>query len=296
MKIEYMRELLLLEQFRNYTVAAEKAFLTQPSLSRHIMQMEKELGTVLIKRNTHQLEFTQDGKDACKVFQRILQIYEDYMEKLTQQRVGICGTLSLGMLYYTISQDFGNCLPAFQDQYPNVRIRQKSCQPQEIYQALIDHSLDLGVMAVNSYDNTGLIQYKEFSRQPAAAMIPKNNRLFGRTYVTLEDIRHESILLLKEDYISTTSVLDAFQRCGFTPVQICETDHIDTVPFALIETGSIHVNGSGFQIPGYDDMIQVVPIHDKTLYLSKAFAWRKDNQNPALKLFLNFVSQLYKTY
>lgn len=77
MKIEYLRELIVLAKHKNYTRAAEELYLTQPALSKHIDLMEKELGTRLVRRNTHQVELTEDGQEAVKAFQKIIRLYDN---------------------------------------------------------------------------------------------------------------------------------------------------------------------------------------------------------------------------
>ena len=82
--------------------------------------MEKELGTIFINRNTHSVKFTQEGKDACKTFHKMLSLYDNYSARLHENRAGITGTLRLGMLYYTKNQDFGKILPLFSEKYPHI--------------------------------------------------------------------------------------------------------------------------------------------------------------------------------
>ena len=107
MKLQYMEELLALEQYENYTLASQQLFISQSTLSRHINIMEKELGTKLINRNTHSVEFTEDGKDACKIFRKILNLYNNYSATLQEKVLVLLALYDLGMLYYTIYQDFG---------------------------------------------------------------------------------------------------------------------------------------------------------------------------------------------
>ena len=56
MKIDYLNEFIVLAKAQSFTVAAEKLYLTQPALSRHIAAMETELNATLIKRTTHSVK------------------------------------------------------------------------------------------------------------------------------------------------------------------------------------------------------------------------------------------------
>ena len=77
MKLEYMREFLMLAKYKNFTRAADALFITQPGLSKHMDLLEKELGTPLLTRNTHQVALTEDGEQAIKAFQKNLHMFDE---------------------------------------------------------------------------------------------------------------------------------------------------------------------------------------------------------------------------
>ena len=296
MKLEYLRELMVLAKHRNYTRAAEELYLTQPALSKHIDLMEKELGTCLVRRNTHQVELTEDGQEAVKAFQKMIRLYDNYVSDLEQKRTGLQGMLRIGMLYYTIQQDLGKALPAFRKQYPKVTVQTISGQPQEIYQALIDEKIDLGVLPPANYPHSDIMMFHVFARTGASVMLAADHPLSEKEFVTLEELTDETFILLKDDPYTTLFINEALARCSFTPKKTAEADHIDTVPFTILETGGIHINGSGFTIPGYEDEIRVIPIQADGLYFEKAFCWCKANQNPTIPVFLQSLPSFYANY
>ena len=287
MKIDFMRELLVLSKHKNYTRAAEELFLTQPALSKHIDLMEKELGVVLVQRNTHKVELTEDGREAVKAFQKIIKTYDGYLSELEQKRAGLQGMLRIGMLYYTIQQDLGKVLPAFRTQYPKITVQMISGQPQEIYQALIDEKIDIGVLPPAQYPHAELLNFQVFRKTGASVMLSAEHPLADKEFVTLEDLSEETLILLKDDPYTTLFIKEALDRCSFIPKDTVNADHIDMVPFAILETGGIHINGSGFTIPGYENQIRVLPIRTDGLYFEKAFCWCSANHNPTIPLFLN---------
>ena len=296
MKIEYLRELMVLAKHKNYTRAAEALYITQPALSKHIDQIEKELGTILVKRNTHQVELTEEGQEAVRTFQKMIRLYDNYVSDLEQKRTGLQGMLRIGMLYYTIQQDLGKVLPAFRKQYPKVTVQTISGQPQEIYQALIDEKIDVGVLPPANYPHAEIMKFHVFTRTGASVMLAADHPLSGKKIVKLKELTGETLILLKDDPYTTLFIKEALSRCSFTPVKTAEADHIDTVPFTIFETGGIHINGSGFTIPGYEEEIRVIPIQADGLYFEKAFCWCKANQNPTIPVFLQSLPSCYANY
>lgn len=122
MKTEHMRELLAIREQGNFSRAARSLFMTQPALSRHIADMERELGVQLLRRDRHSVEFTEAGERACASFKRCLRAYDDLLRYVGESRSGMRGELRLGVLYYTFEADMGGAIMRFSDEYPNVRV------------------------------------------------------------------------------------------------------------------------------------------------------------------------------
>ena len=80
-------------------------YITQPALSRHVAEMEKELGVKLLERNKHSVSFTEAGLKVYKQLRKIIQVYDNMTHELSEYQNGVTGRLKLGMLYYTIHQD-----------------------------------------------------------------------------------------------------------------------------------------------------------------------------------------------
>ena len=76
MKIEYISEFIALAELNNYTLAAQKLFITQPALSRHMTALEESIGAKLIQRSTHDVKLTENGHKAHEAFKEIINIYD----------------------------------------------------------------------------------------------------------------------------------------------------------------------------------------------------------------------------
>lgn len=289
MKFEYMRELLGLQRFESFTLTSEKMFIAQPSLSRHIFAMEKELGVVLIKRDTHQVVFTKEGLEACKTFQKILNIYDNYLHQIETSKAGITGTLRIGMLYYTIRRDLGDILPRFQKEYPNVEISSNSWQPKDVYPALLEQRIDIGVLPRSQFGERNGLLFKDFERSHPVVMMSKEHPLAKNEVVALSELHKETLVLLRDDPYLTETVLEVLKNVGFTPSKTIQTEHTDTVPQELLHTGGVYITGSGYSFPGYENEIAILPISDPDLFFCKSYAWNKENDNPLIVRFLNTI-------
>ncbi len=86
MKLHHIREFLVLSQYKNYNVAAKHLFMSQPTLSRHIKEMEEELGVSLFDRSTRRVELTECGVFLVPYAKRIVSAENQYLEGIAARR------------------------------------------------------------------------------------------------------------------------------------------------------------------------------------------------------------------
>lgn len=77
MELSLLREFIVLSQTLNYTKAAEILHLTQPTLSKHIVAMEKELGCSLLERDRRRVELTESGNVFAAAALQMVDTYDD---------------------------------------------------------------------------------------------------------------------------------------------------------------------------------------------------------------------------
>lgn len=294
MRLQYMKELTAIYEQGNFSKAAKSLFITQPALSRHVADMEKQLGVKLLKRDKHNVTFTEAGLKVYKNFRRILQTYEHMQEELSSYQSDISGTLRLGMLYYTIRQDFGTILSRFTADYPYIEIKQISCQPQDVYHALETDRIDIGVLGSADYPDSSFLRMQEFSSSSLDIMMSVRHPLAQKSILTFEDIHDEIFIQLSDDPYSNFFYNEALKKCGFECIKTILTPNIDTVPFVLQNTNTIYLKASQFTVSGYENEIVTRPLDEKNLLVHKAYAYREDNPNPLIPLFLEYA-QKYDT-
>lgn len=105
---------------RNFSRAAEKLHIAQPSLSQQLAKLEKELGVLLFKRSTNSVELTYAGSVFVEKAQQIVDMTDQLrreMEDIADMRKG---RLVVGSLPMTGSHVLPHVLPVFRESYPNI--------------------------------------------------------------------------------------------------------------------------------------------------------------------------------
>lgn len=291
MQIQYMREFIAFHKYGNFSKTAHNLYITQPALSRHIAEMEKELGVKLLERNKHSVSFTEAGLKVYKQFRKIIQTYDNMTQELSEYQNGVSGKLKLGMLYYTIQQDFGAIMPKFTEKYPNVEIKRFSFQPHEGFEALLEEKIDICVIPRSNYPGSEVLRYYDIIQGGMDVMMSIKHPLAAKKVLTLEDLKNEICIQLRDDPISNHSYNEALAVCGFTPNSVILTDNIDTVPFLLQKTNAIYIKAKGFSVSGFENEITMRDILEPTLKVTKSYAYRADNTNPLVPLFIDMVKK-----
>lgn len=289
MRIQYMRELIAIKEQGNYSRAAKKLYVTQPALSRHIADMEKELGIKILNRSKHKVEFTDMGMKVYLRFQRIVQNYDILLQDVADFKTGITGTLRLGILYYTIKQDFSSVLSRFSNQYPNVKFKRYYYQPHEVFHALSEDRIDIGVLPYSSSADSADLRFQNFYQDGMEVMMAASHPLASKGNIVLDDLTGEECIFLKDDPITNQCYKEALERCNFTAQKMLMVGDLDSVPYVLQKTRAVYIKAKGFSFPGYDREITAKAIEAKNLYASKVYAYRTDNPNPLIPLFLELV-------
>lgn len=126
----------------NMTKAAQYLHLTQPTLSRQIMQLEEELGVSLLDRKEN-LALTEHGRMMKKRAEEILSLVDKTKEEFATMLQKLSGTIRIGCGEFTSALSLANVLNDFQHQYDHVYIEMYTADPDTLLQKLIHNELDI---------------------------------------------------------------------------------------------------------------------------------------------------------
>ena len=122
MKIEYLRETIILAEYLNFTMAAEHLFITQPVLSRHIDALETEIGVKIFRRSTHSVRLTEAGTYFLERIQSILAEYDGLLQDVSYKDPGYDTELRIGIPYYRSNYYLGQVPRLFAAAYPRIKL------------------------------------------------------------------------------------------------------------------------------------------------------------------------------
>lgn len=146
MEIRVLRYFLMTAREENITRAAELLHITQPTLSRQLMQLEEELGTKLFERSSHSIRLTEDGMLLRRRAQELVQLADSVEKEFRHSKEEISGTISIGSGETGSMQELAEIIRDFQEKYPLVQYDLYTATADEIKERLDKGLLDIGLL------------------------------------------------------------------------------------------------------------------------------------------------------
>ena len=291
MRLEHLREFIVLADLCNFTKAADQLFLTQSALTRHIASLESELGVRLLDRTTRGVTITPMGRRCYQVFSDMLARYDGLLGDVQGYLSGIEGTLRLGMLYYAIADYVTPATTAFTAAYPKIEIKLESGQPKDIERWLRDNVIDVGLQTQYPGTTDEEFGFIEVDRLPYVALVSRDHPLANRSVVAVSDIASEAIVVYGQDKPITDCIFTGLEKSGVTPRKTLDAGQVDATPMAVMQHGAVALMAANLRNT-YPDLA-AVNIADETMRVSVGYAYRRSNDNPALAAFLQTATQTF---
>jgi LysR family hydrogen peroxide-inducible transcriptional activator len=203
MTIVQLEYLVAVDTYRNFVAAAQKCFVTQPTLSMQIQKLEETLGAKLFDRSKQPVVPTEIGVEIINQARAILGEGQKLKEELSGElKIGIIPTVSPYLLPKIIN--------GFVEKYPLVKLIVWELTTEEIVQQLKSGKVDCGLLSTPLLEN-GLVEIPVFYEK-FVVYVSKNCSLFKKKNISPTDIDMEEIWVLNEGNCMRNQVLNICQR------------------------------------------------------------------------------------
>lgn len=145
MDIRVLEYFLVIAQEENITRAAQRLHITQPTLSRQLMQLEQELGVRLFRRARHSLSLTDEGFLFRRRAQELVAMAEKAKGEMAAMEGTLAGVISIGCNELRSVQELARAMAQFQRRHPKVKFELYSGFNEEIQARIEQGLLDMGL-------------------------------------------------------------------------------------------------------------------------------------------------------
>lgn len=146
MELRVLRYFLAVAREENITKAAGLLHISQPSLSRQLMQMEETLGVKLFKRSRHRVILTDEGRLLRRRAQEIVALADKAEKELAQGEDGVCGEISIGCGETKNMAYLSQMMVSFRQKYPEVAFEIYTAVADDVKEQIENGVLDFGLM------------------------------------------------------------------------------------------------------------------------------------------------------
>ncbi|AHB49207.1 CysB family transcriptional regulator [Hyphomicrobium nitrativorans NL23] len=198
----------------NLTEAANVLLTSQSGVSKHIRDLEDELGfEIFVRRGKRLLGLTDPGREVAAVIERILletQNLEELSSSISQRA---CGTLVIATTHTQARYSLPGVIAEFKKSFPEVRLTLKQLSPKDIASVLLEGLADVGIATDTLEHNPQILTFPFYSWEHVI-IVPKSHPLARRKNVTLEDIAPYPLITYDEGLTGRARIDDAFQKAS----------------------------------------------------------------------------------
>jgi len=206
-QLEYV---VAVDTYRSFVLAAEKCFVTQPTLSMQIQKLEDTLGVKIFDRSKQPVHPTEIGIDIIAQARILLAESEKINEIVNDRKKEIAGELRVGIIPTIAPYILPQISQTFIEKYPQVKLAVWEQTTENIIQQLKLGMLDCGILSTPLHE-TGLIELPVFYEN-FVAYTSKNSKLSKKKTIASEDLDLEEIWVLNEGHCMREQVLNICQR------------------------------------------------------------------------------------
>lgn len=235
MEIHQLRYFCAVANTGNFTRAAEREYIAQPSLSQQIQKLEEELGAKLFDRLGREVRLTEIGKSFLSRAQVILKQISDAKQEALELTGVNSGQVSVGVIPTIAPYFLPPRIARFARLYPNVTLRVIEDITPELLEALREGTLDLAVVALPVGGREFVA--RELSDESLFAVLPESHKLANAKSVHVCDLDSEPFLLLKEGHCFRETVVAACKRARIPVNVVFESGQFATI-LAMVAAGS----------------------------------------------------------
>jgi len=206
MTITQLKYVLAVAEHQNFTKAAEKCFVTQPTLSMQIQKLEDQLAIQIFDRSKKPIELTEVGRKIVNQAKNIVNEADRITDIVDQQKGFIGGEFNLGIIPTVMPTLLPMFLKSFIKRYPKIKLKIEELNTDEIIQRINDGHLDAAIAATPLKNEQ--IKERVLFYEPFVGYIPSNHRLTSKKTIEVSDLDINDMLLLEDGHCFRDGVLN----------------------------------------------------------------------------------------
>ena len=294
MELRHLRYFVAVAEELNFTRAAEKLHLAQPSLTRQIHNLEEELGVRLLDRTKNQVSLTEEGKSFLLDARRLLALSLESVKAVQLVSRGESVQLNLGYSFKFNFDPLPATLGAFYQTNPDFAVNLFDMSPAEQLRALEARKIDLGFVGLRpsaAGKNMAALNWECVARDNVVVVLPARHPLAKKGKILARDLKSLFFVAMSEHTHpgSRDWLTGLCQEAGFTPRILQDVE---------LESGIMTFVAEGLGVTLAREQIKNLP-HRGVIFRPLAatakadywVAWHRENRSRALSQYIEIIKK-----
>ncbi len=291
MDLQDLRAFLAVAEERHFSRAAQRLHISQPPLSQRIAALERKLGVVLFLRGRGGVRLSAAGQALLPQARAVLEQAARAVEIAQRAGRGESGQLSIG---FAGSMPFSELLPrllrGFRQAWPQVRLQLREQSSSEQLRQILDHGLDVGFLRPPRDLAAAALCTRVLQRERLYVALHSEHALARRPALALAELREQPFILYSVEFGSglREHILQLCLQAGVSPQVVQDVHEMPTLislVSAGIGLGLVTESMQRASVP----FVRHVPLSDAQASSDIVLCWRRDDDSPVLRNFLQLA-------
>lgn len=214
MDIKQVQCVLAVAEAGSFSTAAEELYISQSSLSKLIMALEKELGVRLFDRSHRQIALTPAGEAFLSHARTLDVAYRGLLADMVAYQA--TPTLTIVAIPVIAQYDIPSYVAQFRSAYPDIALTLEEREASAILPALHNHQFDMAFVRDN-YLDAAQFAVKQFTGDHMVAVVSTKHRYAARACLALVELADENHIMFDKGTVVHEVAVDACRAAGFEP-------------------------------------------------------------------------------
>jgi len=292
MELRHLRYFVAVAENLNFTKAAEKLHLAQPSLTRQVHNLEEEIGVRLLSRSKNHVALTEEGRSFLIDAKRVLALAAESVHAVQRLSRGETGQLNIAYLSHFNFELLPKLLGAFRQGFPHVALNLFDLTPGEQFRALEARKIDLGFVGLRFAAAGKNLQWECIGRHDTVVALPVQHPLAKHRRIALGDLKTMFFVGMSEQTHPGFRewLCETCQQAGFAPRILQDAE---------LEAGLMTFVSQGLGVTLAREQMEKLP-HAGVTFRALAppvktgywIAWNRDSDSRALQEFIKIARGL----
>ncbi|MTH54677.1 LysR family transcriptional regulator [Bacillus mangrovi] len=221
MDIKHLQYFIEAVNCKSFTRAADRLFITQPTISKMVKNLEEELGVQLFERSRKKLILTDAGQviyDQAKLIDKAFTNLQQELDELRNLKKGV---IRLGLPPIIGTSFFPKMIGAFHKKYPDITFHLAEHGSKRIEEEVASGILHAGVVVLPANEDAfETLPYKE---ENFRLVLHPEHPFAHRQEIELPELKREPFILFNKDFVLHDRILSACSKAGFQPKVVSES-------------------------------------------------------------------------